>query len=87
MGIKGIIILIVLLSFFVIVLGVYLNLITIHFSFSFATFALAILGVGAFLVSAGAVLPKGGRSGLSTMAIGGTLLVLSALSTLSISIV
>ena len=87
MGTKKMIGLFILLSFLLIGLGIFFNFIKIDFHLSFATFILAILGIGAFLLSAGAVLPKDGRSGLSTVMIGSTLLLLSALSTVSISIV
>jgi len=87
MGTKKMIGLFILLSFLLIGLGIFFNFIRIDFHLSFATFILAILGIGAFLLSAGAVLPKDGRSGLSTVMIGSTLLLLSALSTVSISIV
>jgi len=86
MGTKNIIGLSILLSFLLIGLGIFFNFIKIDFHFSFATFILAILGIGAFLLSAGAVLPKDGRSGLTTIMISSTLLILSALSTISISI-
>ena len=87
MGIKVILLLIIILFFVAIVVAIYFDWIIIGFAPSLATFALGVLGVGAFLVSAGAVLPKGGRSGLSTMKIGASLLILSALSTVTISIV
>jgi len=87
MGIKKILMLIVILFFVAIAVALSLNFIVIGFSPSLATFALAVLGVGAFLVSAGAVLPKGGRSGLTTTTIGISLLVLSVLSALTISFV
>jgi hypothetical protein len=51
-----------------------------------ATFTLTVLGIGAFLLRAGAVLPKDGRSGLTTMMIGASLLVLAILSSIAILI-
>ena len=86
MGIKAIIILVIALFFVAIIVAISLNLIVIGFTPSLATFVLGVLGIGAFLLSAGAVLPKDGRSGLTTMAIGGSLLLLSILSAITISI-
>ena len=86
MGIKAIIILVIVLFFVAIAFAISFNFIVIGFSPSLATFVLGVLGIGAFLLGAGAVLPKDGRAGLSTMAIGASLLILSALSAVTISI-
>lgn len=87
MGIKAIILLVIVLFFVIIAIAISFDLITIGFAPSLATFVLGVLGVAAFLLSAGAVLPRDGRSGLTTMAIGGTLLILSVLSAITITIV
>ena len=86
MDIKALIILVIVLFFVVIMLAISFNFIVIGFTPSLATFVLGVLGIGAFLLGAGAVLPRGGRTGLSTMFIGIALLILSALSAITISI-
>ncbi len=86
MGIKAIIVLVIILFFVAIALAISFNFIVIGFSPSLATFVLGVLGVGAFLLSAGAVLLRDGRSGLTTMTIGGSLLILAVLSAITISI-
>lgn len=84
MGTKAIIVLVIIVFFVGIALAISFGFLAIGFSASLATFVLFVLGVGAFLLGAGAVLPKDGRAGLTTMAIGGSLLVLSVLSAITI---
>ncbi len=86
MGIKAIIVLVIILFFVTIAFAISFNWILIGISPSLATFVLGVLGVGAFLLGAGAVLPRDGRAGLTTMAIGSSLLILSGLSTITISL-
>ena len=86
MGITAIIILSIVIFFLLIIIAISFNFIAIGFAPSLATFVLAVLGVGAFLLGAGAVLPRDGKVGLSTMAIGGSLIILSLLSAITIKI-
>ena len=86
MGIKAIIVLVIVLFFVAIAVAISFDWIVIGFNPSLATFVLGVLGVGAFLLGAGAVLPRGGRAGLTTIAIGSSLLILSVLSAITISI-
>lgn len=86
MGIKMILLLIILLFFTSVFIAIYFGYVLIGFSPTFATFLLGVLAVGAFLLGAGAILPRDGRAGLSTIVISISLGVLSALSAITISL-
>ena len=84
MDIKSLLLLVLVVFFILLVAFIKFDWILISFKFSIATFVLLLLGIGSFLLGAGAVLPRGGRSGMSTFAISIMFFALSFFSALSI---